>query len=301
MNDWILPALLSPLLFSVVALIDKRILAEFRIPLRSFNLFVGASQGFIGTIVLLAAPGNSLNAVTVMSALGIGITQGFGLSLMFWMLQREDPSRVIPAMQTSPIFVALLAWPIFGESLGGVQWLAVFLAVGGGTLASFGARRGSGGYGFSPVYLLLLISALLMASSQLLTKSITDDLATHQIVGFRGIGLFTVMWILFARRNTVAGLGEFLRRRRQAPWLLLSEGVMPFGGHLLITTAIGRGPVGLVAAVTGSRPIFVFILSVILSRTAPGYIFEKLTGRDLALKLLSATLVVTAIVLISVT
>ena len=74
---------------------------------------------------------------------------------------------------------------------------------------------------------------------------------------------------------------------------------MPFAGHLLITTAISRGPVGLVAAVLGSRPIFVFGLSYIGTKIAPRYIFEKLTGRDLATKLASAVLVVTAIVLIS--
>ncbi len=300
MNDWILPALLSPLIFAVVTLIDKRVLTEFRIPLTSFNLFVGASQGAIGTVVLLTAPGEALEAVTVLSALGIGVTQGVGLAFMFWMLQREDPSRVIPAMQTSPIFVALLAWPIFGENLSALQWLAVVLAVIGGTLASVETSSGNRGFSFRPVYLVLVISALLMAGSQLLTKSITDELATHQIVGFRGIGLFVVMWTLFARRSAVEGLVSFLRRPRQAWWLVLAEGAMPFAGHLLITTAIGRGPVGPVAAVFGSRPMFVFVLSYIGTRLAPKYIFEKLTGRDLATKLASAALVVTAIALVSV-
>ena len=299
MNDWILPALLSPLLFSFVALVDKRILSEFRIPLTSFNLFVGASQGLIGTVVLLTAPGNALEVSTVFSALSIGITQGVALSIMFWMLKREDPSRVIPAMQTSPIIVALLAWPIFGENLGAVQWLAVVLAVGGGTLASFGSKGASGSYGFSPIFLVLLISALLLATSQLITKSVTDDLATHQIVGFRGIGLFTVMWILFARRSSLTGLRTFLSNPRQAPWLILSEGAMPFVGHLLITTAISRGPVGLVASLGGTRPVYVFALSLIGSRFAPGYIFEKLTGRDVVIKLASVLLVVAAVVLIS--
>lgn len=300
MNDWILPALLSPLLFAVVTLIDKRVLSEFRIPLPSFNLFVGASQGTIGTVVLLTAPGEGLEAITVLSALGIGVAQGVGLSFMFWMLKREDPSRVIPAMQTSPIFVALLAWPIFGESLGVLQWLAVVLAVGGGTLASLGTSQRTGSYGFRPVYLVLLISAFLMAGSQLLTKSITDDLATHQIVGFRGIGLFIVMWVIFARRSSLSGLRTFMSNPRQSWWLVLSEGAMPFLGHLLITTAISRGPVGLVAALGGSRPIFIFSLSYLGSRLAPSYIFEKFKGRDLATKLASAVLVVTAIALVSV-
>ncbi len=301
MNDWIAPALLSPFVFSIVTLVDKRILSEFRLPLPSFNLFVGGSQGLIGTVVLVAAPGEGLDLVAVLSALGIGVSQGCGLVIMFWMLKREDPSRVIPAMQTSPIFVALLAWPIFGENLSAFQWLAVVLAVSGGTLASFGRRSGDSSYGFRPVYLLLLVSALLIAGSQLLTKSITDDLATHQIVGFRGIGLFTVMWLIFARPKALADLGRFLAQPRRAPWLVVSEGAMPFAGHLLITSAIARGPVGLVAALNGSRPIFVFGLSYFGSKLAPKYVFETFTGRDLALKLASALLVFTAIALVSVT
>ena len=42
-----------------------------------------------------------------------------------------------------------------------------------------------------------------------------------------------------------------------------------------------------------------FSLSYIGTRLAPKYIFEKLSGRDLAIKLASAVLVVTAIALIS--
>jgi uncharacterized membrane protein len=282
-----------------VVLIDKRILTEFRMPLTSFNLFVGASQGIIGTVVLLSIPGESMHLSLILSALGIGIAQGFGLSIMFWMLQREDPSRVMPALQSSPIIVALLAWPLFGESLSAIHWIAVVLAVLGSTLVSFGSRSSGRSFGFSPIFLVLLISASLTASSQLLTKSITDDLAAHQIVGFRGIGLFLVMWSLFARRSSLRGLKAFLSKPKQAPWLILSEGIMPFGAHLLVTTAIARGPVGLVAAVQGSRPIFVFALSVLGSRIAPSYIFEKLTGRDLVIKMSSAVLVVTAIILIS--
>ena len=277
-------------------------LTGFGLGLPSFNLFVGGSQGLFGAVVLVANFPAGVEFETIVRAWSIGVLQAFSLIFMFWMLKREDPSRVIPAMQTSPIYVALLAWAIFGESLTPLQWTAVLLAVGGSVLASvrIGSLSSNGKVGFQPIFLLLAVGALLIASSQLITKSIIDDLSTIHIVSFRGIGLFTVMWIVFARPAALTGLGSFLKQPRRAPWLIIAEGVMPFNGHMLITYAIGKGPIALVSALGGARPIFVFSMTALGARFAPRLIYEKFTKADMALKLLSASMVVAAVVIISV-
>ena len=301
MELWILAALANPLIFSIVALADKRVLSGFGMPLPSFNLFVGGSQGLFGAIVLFSSMPGGVEFDVIVRAWSIGIIQGLSLIFLFWMLKREDPSRVIPAMQTTPIYVALFAWLVFGESLNGMQLVAVALAVTGSVLASvrIGSLTPNGKIGFQPVFLLLALGAMLMASSQLITKSIIDDLSTLHIVSLRGTGLFTVMWVAFARPAAMKGLVDFLKQPRRAPWLIISEGIMPFNGHLLVTYAIGKGPVALVSALGGARPIFVFGLSVLGARLAPDLIYEKFTGPDMALKLLSAAMVVAAVVIIS--
>jgi hypothetical protein len=101
------------------------------------------------------------------------------------------------------------------------------------------------------------------------------------------------------RPAALRGLGGFLKQPKRAPWLILAEGVMPFNGHLLITYAIGKGPIALVSALGGARPIFVFSMTAIGARFAPGLIYEKFTRADMALKLVSATMVVGAVVIIS--
>ena len=302
MELWILAALANPLIFSIVTLIDKRVLSGFGLGLPSFNLFVGGSQGLFGAVVLLLNFPLAVEFEIIAKAWSIGVLQAFTLIFMFWMLKREDPSRVIPAMQTSPIYVAVLAWVIFDESLSALQWISVFLAVGGSVLASIkiGSLSGKGNIVFQPLFLLLAVGALLMASSQLITKSIVDDLSTIHIVSFRGIGLFTVMWLVFARPPALRGLGSFLKRPKQAPWLVMAEGVMPFNGHLLITYAIGKGPIALVSSLGGARPIFVFSMSALGAWLAPSLIYEKFTRPDMALKLVSASMVVGAVVIISV-
>ncbi len=276
-------------------------MSGYGLGLPSFNLFVGGSQGLFGAVVLLANFPAGVEFEIIAKAWSIGVLQAFTLIFMFWMLKREDPSRVIPAMQTSPIYVALLAWAIFGEALSPLHWTAVLLAVGGSILASVqvGSLSSNGKIGFRPVFLLLAVGALLMASSQLITKSIIEDLSTLHIVSLRGTGLFTVMWLVFARPAALRGLGGFLKQPKRAPWLILAEGVMPFNGHLLITYAIGKGPIALVSALGGARPIFVFSMTAIGARFAPGLIYEKFTRADMALKLVSATMVVGAVVIIS--
>jgi drug/metabolite transporter (DMT)-like permease len=278
------------------------VLSGFGLGLPSFNLFVGGSQGLFGAVVLLLNFPLAVEFEIIAKAWSIGVLQAFTLIFMFWMLKREDPSRVIPAMQTSPIYVAVLAWVIFDESLSALQWISVFLAVGGSVLASIkiGSLSGKGNIVFQPLFLLLAVGALLMASSQLITKSIVDDLSTIHIVSFRGIGLFTVMWLVFARPTALRGLGSFLKRPKQAPWLVMAEGVMPFNGHLLITYAIGKGPIALVSSLGGARPIFVFSMSALGAWLAPSLIYEKFTRPDMALKLVSASMVVGAVVIISV-
>ena len=109
MEIWILAALANPLIFSVVALIDKRVLSGFGMPLPAFNVFVGGSQGVFGAVVLLSSTPSGVEFDVIVRAWSIGMLQGVSLILLFWMLKREDPSRVIPAMQTTPIYVALLA------------------------------------------------------------------------------------------------------------------------------------------------------------------------------------------------
>jgi len=278
------------------------VLSGFGLGLPSFNLFVGGSQGLFGAVVLLINFPAGVEFEILAKAWSIGVLQAFTLIFMFWMLKREDPSRVIPAMQTSPIYVALLAWMIFGESLTPLQWTAVVLAVGGSVMASVrvGSLSPNGRLGFQPIFLLLAVGALLMASSQLITKSIVDDLSTIHIVSLRGTGLFTIMWAVFARPAALRGLGSFLKKPKQAPWLIMAEGVMPFNGHLLITYAIGKGPIALVSSLGGARPIFVFGMSALGAWLAPSFIYEKFTRPDMAVKLISASMVVGAVVIISV-
>ena len=300
MIEWIAPALASPVLFSFVTLVDKRVLSGFKIGVRSFCLFVGTSQGLFSLAILVTNPLPSVEATVILGGVGVGLLHGVALSLMFWVLSREDPSRVVPIYQTSPILVAIMAGFVFDETLGPVQWTAVLLAVGGAVLVSIRLGGTGGRIRFRPVFALLFVSASLMAFSLLLTEATTRELSVFHTLALRGAGLFAAMSILFARPAAIAELARFLANPRRGFWLVLAEGILPFVGHILGITAISRGPVSLVAALMGTRPVYVFLGSLLGTRVAPRFVYESFERSELPLKLASAVMVAAAIVLIAI-
>ncbi|MBI4220132.1 MAG: EamA family transporter, partial [Chloroflexi bacterium] len=224
---------------------------------------------------------------------------GIGLLMMFWVLRREEASRVTPVWQSSPIFVAILAVLFLDERLAWYHWLAIFMVVGGATAVSL--RRGEVGMGFAlrPTFFVLLAGALLIGVAQLLLKIASGELSVWHSMAFRGVGLFSAMVPPFLTLTNIRSLAGFLRRPLLAPVLITTETLGPFIGNVLLLTAIANGPVSLVSALLGTRPLFVFAGAVVMGLVARHVLAESMTRADLAMKASSAALVVGGIFLIA--
>lgn len=297
--NWIAPALASPLMFSLVTIGDKFILSRVQLRLASFYLFVGSSQLLIAAAILAINSPTSWPWREIGAAFGGGFLWGIGLLMMFWVLRREEASRVTPVWQSSPIFVAILAVIFLGERLAWYHWLAIFMVVGGATAVSI--RRGELGNGFAlrPTFFALLAGALLIGIAQLLLKVASGELSVWHSMAFRGIGLFSAMGPAFLTPTSLKSLGAFMRRSRVAPVLVLTETAGPFIGNVLLLTAIANGPVSLVSALLGTRPLFVFALAMLFGLFARHVLAESMSRGDVAMKAASAGLVVGGIFLIA--
>ena len=64
--------------------------------------------------------------------------------------------------------------------------------------------------------------------------------------------------------------------------------------------AMENGPVSLVSAILSSRPIFVLILAVILSRVLPRFLVWQYGREVLALRIMATTMIVAGIAVIYV-
>jgi drug/metabolite transporter (DMT)-like permease len=302
-NDlqWILPALASPIVYAAVTLGDKRIISTLGLALGSFYLYVGFTQLSIAAVILLVLgwPGAPFSALA--DSFGGGFFWGTGLMLMFFVLRREEVSRVTPVWQSSPVFVALFAVIFLHESLAWHGWLAVLLVVSGAIAVSIDLKRGGlAAFSVRPTFFMLLAGAAIIGVAQLLLKVASEDLGVWHNMAFRGIGLCTSIALPWLRPPYPAGLIVWLRNPKNAVSILLTESVGPFTGNLLLLSAIAVGPISLVSALLGTRPIWVLAGTLLLGFTARHFISERITGTDLVLKTVATSAVVAGIVIISV-
>jgi uncharacterized membrane protein len=299
MIEWLVPAIGSPATFSVVTYGDKAILSRFGLSSSGLTLFVGVSQAIFGTLVLFFAPLSGVDLGDVLSGLGSGVFQGLGLILMFFMLKREEASRVIPVFQTSPIFVALLALAFLDESISAIQWVAVLLAVAGAIAASTTRSSVSGSFRPRPIFGVLILAAASVAVSQIFLEISTDEMSIWNTVTLRGWGMAAIMGLVFARKTNLVELSNFLRVPKHGGLLVLTEGVLAVAASFQLIFAISRGPVSLVAAIFGARPGFMFVLGLVGSKVYPSFFDEVFNRTEFLIKLAATSLIVTAIVLIA--
>ena len=303
MNDlgWILPALGSPLIYALVTIGDKRVISTLALSLGSFYLFVGLTQLVISLVILLAIGWPSAPVSALLSSFGGGFLWGAGLMLMFFVLRREEVSRVTPVWQSSPVFVAIFAVIFLNESLAWHGWLAVMLVVSGAIAVSIDLGRGGlRAFAVRKTFFLLLAGAAIIGVAQLLLKVSSDDLDVWQNMAFRGAGLFTSIAAPWIRPPYPGRLVRWMRTPSNSISIMLSESFGPFVGNLLLLTAIASGPVSLVSALLGTRPIWVLGATLLLGLFARQFISERIAGRDLLLKTVATGAVVAGIVIISV-
>lgn len=277
---------------------DKWILSRLRLRIESFNLFVGVVQLSVAAsiLVILGIPDAPFSQI-VRSVAG-GLLWGLYLIVLFWSLRREQMGRIVPVSQTSPVFAAILGVVFLGENLEWWGWFAVLLVVGGAAIVSAEPKQLLSG-GFSKVYLYVLAAAALVGLAQVLLKTSSEDLNVWHNMSFRGIGLFSTLALPFLRPSVVRDLGAFLSNRKTAIPVLLTEGVGPVFGNAFLLLALANGPVSLVSALLGTRPVFILLITLMFAPIAKRALSEQFTRSDIVTKTISTTAVVAGIAIIA--
>jgi drug/metabolite transporter (DMT)-like permease len=296
--SWVLPAIASPFVYALVTIGDKWILSSLKLRIESFNLFVGIIQlsVAISILLLLGIPDAPFSSIA--KSITGGLLWGVYLIVLFWALRREQMGRIVPVSQTSPVFAAILGVIFLGEHLEWWGWFAVLLVVGGAAIVSAEPKQILSG-GFSKVYLYVIAGAALVGLAQVLLKTSSEDLNVWHNMSFRGIGLFTTLALPFLRPSIVRDLGIFLSNRKTAVPILFIEGVGPIFGNAFLLLALANGPVSLVSALLGTRPVFILIITLVFAPFAKRALAEKFTRADIVTKGLSTAAVVGGIVLIA--
>ncbi len=295
---WLTVAIVAAAVTALVSIMDSHLISK-RLP--SFQAFlapIGLVHSVVGIVIF------SINTVpagtdptTVLIAFGSGIVRVGGALIMLRTLRSEEVSRVMPVANTFPIFVAILAVPFLGETLGWLQWLAIFITVAGAMLIS--VRRGSqGGYRLRRSSASLVVASLFFGIANTLAKYALDDLSFLTLYGINAVCLGG-MFALFSVRPRV--FREFRDMAGRGPALLLLgiNEIVALTGFMLSFWAMERGPISMVSTILATRPAFVFIFALGLSRFYPAALDEQMGRRVVAMKVVSIALVISGVALLT--
>jgi drug/metabolite transporter (DMT)-like permease len=296
--NWVNIAILSAAVIGVVNIIDSHLLSRRMPSLGSFLLPVGIITLIYASVLFALFPlPDGTSTLTLFVALTSGILRSVAITIMLYTLRREEVSLVIPVVHTYPVFVAIMAIPILGESLVSLQWLAVIIVVAGAVMASI--RRGITGKSIwlGKSFLLLLGSSLLMAAADITSKYALAHISPWNLYWLTAFCMSFLFFSLSLRPSVFKEL-RWMQHQGLALSLLTLNELLALVGAVLSFWAIERGPVSLVSTIIGTRSLFVFIYTLILSRVSPTFLEWNWTRAILVLRFTAIAMIIAGVAII---
>ncbi len=300
--NWVTLSLGSAMAFAVVSALDKALIQRFMPTPRVFIILAGVCQLGLALLALPLAKFGGYGIETTLISYGSGLLAGIYLLLMFWVMSKQDVSRVVPVTSTHTIFVAILAQMFLGESIGALAWVGIVVTMSGAALMSFGPTTYPHRRSESRLlpFLLLTVSSLSFGLSQYLSKVVANDIDIWSLFVWRGFGMASACIGLMIRRETLPDLVRTIRNPAAMGLTVFTEGFLVLLAIILQLSAIYSGPVSLVVTVMAIRPLFVFILGIGLSLGASKVLDEPLQGKILAVKLAAIVMTVGGVVAVTI-
>ncbi|MDP2919863.1 MAG: EamA family transporter [Dehalococcoidia bacterium] len=298
---WIPAALISTAIHGGVAIVDSHLVTRRMPSLPAYFLPMGLIHLVIGSIVYILNPFPAdmpLSALLV--AVLAGMLRAVGVYLMLSAMQKSEVSRVVPVVNTYPIFVALMAVPLLGEAIGYREWLGILITVTGAMFISI-HRRGDGAareYRFDVSLVMLLASSLLFAGAFTAGKYALEGMSYWNLYTVNAACFGTVLPLYALFSKGWQGLKTMPRRNQALVVLTVSESVSAFA-IVLSNAAIAAGPVSLVTTVLSTRPAFVFAMTLVLSRFFPAVLEEKLSRGIVLAKVAAILMIIGGVILLT--
>jgi len=296
--DWAEAAVLSTAVMAVVNILDSHLVSKRMPSLRAFLIPAGI-LGVINAAILLSLfplP-QDLGVIPFLITVLSSVLRALAVLLILHILQTGEVSLVIPVVHSHPVFVAILAVLLLGETLVYLEWIAVMVTVAGAMLISIRRGSDSAGKGFAKSLAPPLVAGLLLATANLTSKYALEHVSYWNMLAFGSLlGAFVFLGIGL-RPLALRELRQ-LRRPVLATGLLVLNNTLVLAGMLLMFWSIQSGPVSLVSAISGARPAFVFIYAIILGRISHVLLEQRLGRETIVLRSVAIAMIVGGITII---
>jgi len=247
------------------------------------RLRITVAAVFLGTalLVLKGSPWPvwaSARQIELLSLSGL-IGFVFGDSFYFRSLVILGAGRATLLMSLAPIFTALLAWPILGETLGTSACIGIALTVGGLGCVLYGRSQAGHEHPEGSVLVGVIsgvLAALGQAGGYVISKiALQSGLDPLSATVVRVMAAVVAVWLLAPAQGGLWRSFAALRDRVAAATMLGGAFFGPFLGVTLSLVALEFTKAGIAASITAIYPIFAILLAARFHR-------ERITLRIVA-------------------
>jgi uncharacterized membrane protein len=288
---WLAYAMLAPLLWSLSNLIDKIILSRYIQKIITLVMVTGMVSLVVAVGMFVWSGVRPLSAMQLWMVLFSGAGQIVMLVLYFKALSTDEPSRVVPLFQMTPVFILILGYVFLKEELKPVFLTGFALVLSGSFILSI-EKFQWGMFQLRPSFYYVMVSALFGALSTVCFKAVLEinDFWTVFAYENMGVGLGGIALFLFPtyRRDFLTTV--YALPRALAGWMVFNESLY-IVGRMGARYAMTFVPVALVSVVVGLSPLFLFIFGTFMTLYFPKWVKEDITKRAMVRKSISILII----------
>lgn len=296
---WLILAVLGHLTNALVFITDKAFVQKLY-PSPLALAFIG---GVSGAFTFIAFPWllKPASPALILAAVGAGATSVPALVYFFTALQRDEVSRVVPAVGSmTPPFTFALSYVLLGERLGAWELVAFSILGFGGILIAFRSFDDIFRKKSYSLFVTEIFVALLFALGFVLQKFAfegTDDLSAFL---WSRVGAVGAALPLLASKGVRERLrfSEVRGRGVRTGALYIASRIFAGLSPLIILLAISFGSASLVNALQGVQYAFLFVLAIFFSRRWPEIFHEELNKNTFMQKALATLLIIVGLALL---
>jgi len=297
--SWFYLALLAPLIYAVVNLIDDNLLRfVYKGP-----YLAAAVSGVFGALPLISLFFVNWTPIS-MSLAGLMLLAGFLTTIYYFFyfksLAVESPSVVIAMLGLVPATLPILAYFYLDERLSAVQLIGFSIVL----LASLGlAMTELKKFKFSAALVPVLIVVAILDVTSLLTKYVYERAEFYPaymlfLVGLGLGGIYFGLIMLFDSKKH--DLSVFKKSIHKLFVIFVMVELLAVAAEFTSSLAISRGAVSLVRVVEGIQPLYILLIALLLYPLSPKHFREAAEGK-LIKKFSLMILIVAGLYLISTT
>ncbi len=283
--SWIVYALLYPALLAAINVLDKFLLEKRIRDYRSLLLVIGFVALPGGVLITFFSSWDNVASMQIGLGMLSGVLIAISYVVYFHVLSFEEVSRVISIWYATPVFVALFAAVILKEYLPWWKYVAIVVAASGAVVIGMERftripimRRG-----FWAIILMCVLSGLV----SIIAKYLLFDLSIWNVIGLEMLGVSLLALFIFSKRSRT----NVYQTLKSLHFIVFSE-YATYCAWLLWAAAVALTNVSLVSAMGSVQPLYVLILTLLLSTFKPNILKEVFTRRTFAIKATAILMIV---------